>query len=287
MVSTPNAPDGLFQSIEQEADNTCIYNRLFFDYNYGLDKIYTREEIEKAKQSPSFEREYNLKYLGLTGNLFNPDTIERAEQLGLKYPDFENFNESFPKSIAIDPAFASVGSKFGVVVTEKRDDIIRVLYAEEFGKATTEGMLDNIRKIRQRFMIFGDNYRIYVDASNPAFIRSLKLDIGEYVDYEKQQLQHEQDKGDIHKLEYYMKVVPVSFNKYGRFMLGHMKDLVDREKVAINPNIVSSLLTQMKMANVLNDQLDKSIHSLDLVDALRLNLLFYRLDSDSSSSSYN
>jgi hypothetical protein len=286
MVSTPNAPNGLFQNIEQEPDNTCIYKRIFLDYTYGLDKIYTREEIQKAKQSPSFEREYNLKYLGLTGNLFNPDTIERAEQLGLEYPDFENFNESFPKSIAIDPAFASVGSKFGVVVTEKRDDIIRVLYAEEFGKATTEGMLDNIRKIRQRFMIFGDNYRIYVDASNPAFIRSLKLDIGEYVDYEKQ-VQHEQDKGDIHKLEYYMKVVPVSFNKYGRFMLGHMKDLVDREKVAINPNVASSLLTQMKMANVLSDQLDKSIHSLDLVDALRLNLLFYRLDSGSSSSSYN
>jgi hypothetical protein len=291
MVSTPNAPGGLFQNIEQKPDNTCIYKRLFFDYTYGIDKIYTREEIEKAKQSPSFEREYNLKYLGLIGNLFNPDTIERAEQLGLQYPDFENFNESFPKSIAIDPAFASVGSKFGVVVTEKRDDIIRVLYAEEFGKATTEGMLDNIRKIRQRFMIFGDNYRIYVDASNPAFIRSLKLDIGEYVDYENQSQKHEQEKGDIHILEYYMKVVPVSFNKYGRYMLGHMKDLIDREKVAINPNVASSLLTQMKMANVINnDQLDKSIHSLDLVDALRLNLLFYRLDSDSgssSSSSYN
>jgi hypothetical protein len=77
-----------------------------------------------------------------------------------------------------------------------------------------------------------------------------------------------------------MKVVPVSFNKYGRFMLGHMKDLVDRGKIAINPNVASGLLTQMKMANVINnDQLDKSIHSLDLVDALRLNLLFYRLNS--------
>ena len=124
--------------------------------------------------------------------------------------------------------------------------------------------------------------RIYVDASNPAFIRSLKIDIGEYVDYE---IQLQQEKGDIHKLEYYMKVVPVSFNKYGRFMLGHMKDLVDREKIAINPNVANNLLTQMKMANVINnDQLDKSIHSLDLVDAMRLNLLFYRLRNSGSSS---
>jgi hypothetical protein len=227
-----------------------------------------------------------LKYLGLVGNLFRPDTIEKAQQLGLQYPDFTNFDSCFDKSLSIDPAFASVGSKFAIVVTEYRDDLIRVLYAEEFGKATTEGMLEEIRKVRQRFMILGDNYRIYVDASNPAFIRSLKLDIGEYVDYKKQ-LQHEQEKGDIHKLEYYMKVVPVSFNKYGRFMLGHLKDLIDRGKIAINPNVASSLLTQMKMANVINnDQLDKSVHSLDLVDALRLNLLFYRLNS-SSSSSYN
>ena len=130
-----------------------------------------------------------------------------------------------------------MGSKFAIVVTEYRDEIIRVLYAEEFGKATTEGMLEEIRKIRQRFMIFGeDNYRIYVDASNPAFIRSLKIDIGEYVDYE---IQLQQEKGDIHKLEYYMKVIPVSFNKYGKFMLGHMKDLVDREKIAINPNVAT------------------------------------------------
>jgi hypothetical protein len=40
------------------------YKRFLLDYTYGLDKIYTREEIEKAKISPSLEREYNLKYLG-------------------------------------------------------------------------------------------------------------------------------------------------------------------------------------------------------------------------------
>jgi hypothetical protein len=61
MVSTPNAPDGLFERIEKEAEETCIYKRLFLDYTYGIDKIYTAEEIEKGKASPSFEREYNLK----------------------------------------------------------------------------------------------------------------------------------------------------------------------------------------------------------------------------------
>jgi hypothetical protein len=63
MVSTPNAPDGLFERIEKEPEETCIYKRLKLDYTYGLGKIYSQEEIDKAKQSPSFEREYNLKYL--------------------------------------------------------------------------------------------------------------------------------------------------------------------------------------------------------------------------------
>jgi late competence protein required for DNA uptake (superfamily II DNA/RNA helicase) len=63
MVSTPNAPEGLFERIEKEAEDTCLYKRIFLDYTYGVSKIYTQEEIEKAKQSPSFEREYNLKYL--------------------------------------------------------------------------------------------------------------------------------------------------------------------------------------------------------------------------------
>ena len=64
MVSTPNAPDSLFERIEKEAEETCIYKRLFMDYTYGIGKIYTAEEIDKAKQSPSFDREYDLIYLG-------------------------------------------------------------------------------------------------------------------------------------------------------------------------------------------------------------------------------
>ena len=57
MVSTPNAPDGLFDKIEREPEDTYLYRRLCLDYTYGLDRIYTRVEIEKAKASPSFERD--------------------------------------------------------------------------------------------------------------------------------------------------------------------------------------------------------------------------------------
>ena len=42
MVSTPNAPGGLFERIEKEPFETCIYKKIFLDWTYGLDKIYTR-----------------------------------------------------------------------------------------------------------------------------------------------------------------------------------------------------------------------------------------------------
>ena len=41
MVSTPNAPDGLFERIEKESEDTCLYKQIFLDYTYGIGKIYT------------------------------------------------------------------------------------------------------------------------------------------------------------------------------------------------------------------------------------------------------
>ena len=81
LVSTPNAPNGLFEKIEMEPESSCIYKRLKMDYTYGLDRIYTRQEIEKAKKSPSFGREYDLQYLGLIGNTFHTQDIDRAIEL--------------------------------------------------------------------------------------------------------------------------------------------------------------------------------------------------------------
>jgi hypothetical protein len=83
MSSTPNAPDQLFDHIEQEPESTCLYKRLFLDYTYGLGRIHEVIEIDAAKASPSFEREYNLKYLGLIGNVFHTEDIEAAAKLSL------------------------------------------------------------------------------------------------------------------------------------------------------------------------------------------------------------
>jgi hypothetical protein len=48
MVSTPNQPNGLFEQIERESSEKCLYRKIFLDYTYGLGKIYSQAEILKA-----------------------------------------------------------------------------------------------------------------------------------------------------------------------------------------------------------------------------------------------
>jgi hypothetical protein len=178
MVSTPNAPDGLFESIEREPEDKCIYKRLFLDYTYGLNQIYTEEEIANSKRSPAFEREYNLKYLGLIGNVFHTSDIDAAIEKGKSYNppnSIDDVNFHTHKSLGIDPRFGS--SAFGVVVAERANSQLQVLEAEEYQKATFENMLYVVNDLLRKY---GRSInKIYVDASNPAFIRSLKIQLGE------------------------------------------------------------------------------------------------------------
>ena len=150
-LPTPNAPDGLFARIEKEPEDTCLYKRLFLDYTYGINKIYTPEEIEKARVSPSFEREYKLKYLGRIGNVFHTKDIEAAIEKGSKYnpdprtPEYLNYTDTLnntTKVMGIDPAWGS--SAFGIVITGLVDGIIQVLYAEEYQRPDYNEMLHTV-----------------------------------------------------------------------------------------------------------------------------------------------
>jgi Terminase large subunit, T4likevirus-type, N-terminal len=79
MCSTPNRPDGLFQSIENDPNSK--YHKIFLHYTVGLGKIYDPLEIEKKKLEPEFPREYEGKYLGKIGNVFNPLQIDPEYQI--------------------------------------------------------------------------------------------------------------------------------------------------------------------------------------------------------------
>jgi hypothetical protein len=221
MVSTPNAPEGLFERIEKESEETCIYKRLFLDYTYGIGKIYTAEEIEKAKAS-SFEREYDLKYLGKIGNVFHTKDIEAAIEKGRKYnPD--NFNQFYftSRSMGIDPAYGS--SAFGIVVTQWEDNHIQILYAEEYHRPDYNEMLSLVYGLISRYQVD----KVYIDGANPSFIKSLKLQIGE-ADYDKVIARYKAEGWGDNWSEN-MIIVPVNFNKEHKATLGHCKMILEQD----------------------------------------------------------
>jgi hypothetical protein len=275
MASTPNAPDGLFERIEKEAEDTCLYKRVFLDYTYGVGKIYTPEEIEKAKQSPSFEREYNLKYLGKIGNVFHTKDIEAAIEKGRKYnPDAIDSSYFYPKSMGIDPAYGS--SAFGIVVTQWVDGIVQILHAEEYHRPDYNEMLSLVYGLISKYQVDS----VYIDGANPSFIKSLKLQIGEEAEYDKVIARYRSEGlGDSWSEN--MKIVPVNFNKEHKAMLGHCKMILEKDggRIAINPDRFDKLITTLRTAVDNDGMLDKEATSYnDIFDAFRLALKFYHFE---------
>ena len=278
MISTPNAPDGLFERIEKEPEDTYIYKRIFLEYTYGIGKIYTAEEIEKAKQSPAFEREYNLKYLGRIGNVFHTKDIEAAIEKGRKYdPDAIMSPYFTSRSMGIDPAYGS--SAFGIVVTQWVDNRIQILHAEEYHRPDYNEMLSTVYGLMSKYNV----HKVYIDGANPSFIRSLKLQIGEDPDYDKVIARYKSEKMSGNWSEN-MRIVPVNFNSEHKAMLGHCKMILenDGERIAINPDKFDKLITALRTAVDNDGTLDKEATSYnDIFDAFRLALKFYRYEDSS------
>jgi hypothetical protein len=121
--------------------------------------------------------------------------------------------------------------------------------------------------------------KIYIDGANPSFIRSLKLQIGEEPDYDKVIARYKADGFEPEQAFKDMKVVPVSFGKEHKAMLGHCKMILEQEqgneKIAINP-IFEKLITSLRTAVDNDGTLDKEVTSYDdIFDAFRLALKFY------------
>ena len=88
------------------------------------------------------------------------------------------------KPMGLDPGFGS--SAFGIVVTEYIDQMINVLYAEEFPRPDFNQMIELTAELVDIFnMTYENNSRIFVDAANPSFIRSLKKRLDDNPEYER------------------------------------------------------------------------------------------------------
>lgn len=260
MVSTPNRPDGLFATIQKEPFETCIYKKVFLDHSYGVDKIYTKEEIAKAKLSPSFEREYCLKYQGFIGNVFSTNSIDRCITLGDKQEPV--MNRSAIKYAGIDPGYGGAG----ICILQLNNNTIEVVYAEEFSKVADSFIVDKIIELHSLHHI----NCIMVDGSNPSIIEQMKIRLGENSNwkYIHDTINRCKSRGIENSS---MRVIPVNFNEDGKYMLGHLRRLLD-----YTPNIVAinskyeKLITGLRSAIAEEYKLDKTTPYNHLVDAARL-----------------
>src|SRR5215207_1433469 len=212
MISTPNLPEGLMETIEKEPEDTCLYHRIKLDYRYGLSKIYSIEDIERR-------RGY----------------------------DIDSINILTEKYMTIDPAFSS--SKFAILVAEWNRSLrqIRILYSKELDHPSYEEAIDHVFRVRKQM---GNVRNIGVDASQPELIVSLKKLIDENSRWQYIQDKVLECKKRNLDIADRMIVCPIVFNTESRsFMTSHSKRILDdsRNLIAINPKF-TKLITALRAA---------------------------------------
>jgi Terminase large subunit, T4likevirus-type, N-terminal len=268
MVSTPNRPDGLFQSIEK--DPSSKYYKIILDYTVGLGKIYDPEEIKKKMQKPEFPREYMGQYLGRVGNVFTSSQIDQCIELGKQYDTLKIPVSLYTlKSVGVDPGFSS--SSTGIVVLEhiKEEDrhIIRVVSSELIDKGDPNRIVEYCWSLykQNNFM----NTFFFIDGSNRAMVNLLKIRWQESLYWE-----NTEDFGKNSNI----KIRPVNFSTEHRNMLGNLHAVVSKEYLAI-PSKYDKLLTSLRTAYAEELNLKKDVTSYDdLFDALRLALKAYNFE---------
>lgn len=284
MVSTPHAPNSLFHRIEQmPSDEDAGFKRLHYLYPRGLGKIYKQDFIEEEKRHAYFKREYEGQYQYGVGNLFSEDSILAVERLGreldarLALAGSHGEYRILPsrKSLGIDIGWGS--SRTAFVLTEYVDGLIRVVYCKQFDRPDHKAMVNHTYNLIRVHQLDNGTNKVYVDGSAVSFIGGVKETIGESREYIS--IKEKAKKADT-DLRYYMNVVPIDFGPKQQAMLDHTKEVVDRGWLAINPDVGDNkdLLTDLRIAKNKPDsfKIDKVENRMDLFDALRLALEYYK-----------
>lgn len=280
MESTPNAPNQLYETMERE--EPCLYEKVFLPYDIALGKMYTEQDILAARQSPSFDREYLLKYVGTQGNLFSYQSIQKAVELGQASYDPSRFFTDTLKFLGIDAGWSSSNFAFCVAElsyiknqsTGEYEGQINILLADELHRPLFQEAVDFITALIHNYGIA----KVYCDSQNVDFIASLKAALGENPQYQEE-LQYFKERDLDPEKWSNMKVLPVSFRLEHKALAAHSKQLLDAEgAIAIHPSL-TKLITALRTANFTEFDYQKQVSSFDdIYDAYRLSLKPIRIE---------
>jgi hypothetical protein len=260
IASTPNKPEGPAQKLQLEEPS--LYHKTYLPYTVGVGTIYTAQQIQENKKSPSFEQEYNLKFLGGIGNVFNQLDVDYATSH--KY-DIKVDNPYATRYMGIDPAWGS--SKFGVVIVEFYEGSFQVLYADSWSRPLFNDAMEDVITLAQAHSCC----KLLIDGANPSVVKSLKKYYGssEYLQYEL--LDPEVvDRWAFSDCEY-NRVVPLNWRKKHRELIQKAHIILSKRRIKIDTKftkLITALRTASNKENTDTFDLDKKQTSeSDVLDA--------------------
>jgi len=277
LLSTPHYPGDLLHQVLNQPWEKSFYKICKFNWEWGIGKIYSEEDIEIARSSVSFQQEYNLAFVGQAGDIINPDAITAAIELGKQLGFKINLNARHV--MGVDPS-AGGDSKYAIVVVQYdklKQKIIQVTHAEQYGRQEWDynQMIDRIMEINREC---GKLNNIYVDGANQNVVTSLKSEFREDTNQFRIKEHVLEAKKYDRRIEEKYKVIPTSFGTESVNMLINLKRMIETPKlVAIHPKF-EDLIISLRSAQGENWHLDKeeSVNN-DLLDALRLALQYFRI----------
>ena len=237
MVSTPYNPGGLYDRMDKEKNS--LWYSIEWNYEVGLKAgIYTPEMIEKAKQSKSFEREYNLKFGVGHGSIYPYELINELTQ---SY-DLGFSNGQMVRTI--DPAFGS--SKFAIMETEMIDGIAYPKYCVQIDRPSPTAMTELIVSRNAQFPM-----PTLVDSAHPGLIRDL--------------------------VDRNVSASEVRFNSELSNMTIEGSQMVKEKRVRFHPDICQDLTAQLKAVET-NDKghPDKKKLNFDLGDCYQMMANYFK-----------
>jgi hypothetical protein len=254
-TSTPYLPGGLYEQIESEPEDKCLYYRklLLLDKALAVGH-YTQEQVDVWSQSPSFMREAWGEYGYGVGDIFG----EHVDSVIEEYP-LERLGGR--AGVFGDPGFGSsdTASKFGICAGELRDDgILYVLEVIEEARSSPSTMLDVMEEMSHRY---DDNCKI--DAAHAGFIRDLNsrgvpaipINFGAPAYHTEKDSKTATKGRDVNK-ETLKKIMPVTASQ-----------MVKNGKIRIHPQFTTLISNMRSVKFDPKGGIDKSEKSYDIIDA--------------------
>jgi hypothetical protein len=271
LESTPNRPGDLLDRIYNYPDSLeyQTFEKIKLGWQLGYDSgHFDKNLIHQQMKTVGWEREYNLKWIGTASNIFSQQSIDSA--LNSEY-DLRGIPAA-PKAIGIDPNLSGQNSGFAFTVLQASYNKIQVLNSKQFTESIdfTAMMNHCISLMRQ----YGNVHNIFIDAAVPVIWQGIARLLNERTDYQQHIKELEQWRYSEQAILRARKTHPVAFGPNHKMMLSNLKYYLDSGTLQIN-ECFKELIISLRSAQAIEYDLQKTETSYsDLLDSLRLGLLF-------------